>query len=127
MRCERARRIDALIGAVGLFDALRKDHVVVGRYGAALGLRFLHKRVIIDGHVLIFVCLNDHDHGEISDEQREEHREGDHGVRDALAEGYASKHAFSGDVAGARCDLRFHSGRLIATLEQEAHSDEARE
>ena len=85
MRCERACRIDALIGAVGLFDALREDHVVVSGYGAAFGLRFLHERVIIDGHVLVFICLNDHDHGEIGNEQREEHREGDHSVRDALS------------------------------------------
>ena len=125
MCCERARRIDALIGAVGLFDALREDHVIVGGYGAAFGLRFLHERVIVDGHVLVFVCLDDHDHGEVGDEQREEHREGDHGVRDALAERYASEHAFGRDIAGARCDLRFNAGRLIAAFEQEAHGDEA--
>ena len=67
MRCEGARGVDALIGAIGLFDALREDHVIVGGYGSAFGLRFLHERVIVDGHVLIFVCLDDHDHGEVGD------------------------------------------------------------
>ena len=90
MRSEVACGVFALVGAIVLQHGMSQEHIVVCGDGPALGFGFFCQRMVVDGHVLIFICLDNHDHRQVSNQQRKQGGEHDHGAGKALAQGNAS-------------------------------------
>ena len=106
---------------------MSQEHIVVCGDGAALGFGFFCQRMVVDGHVLIFICLDNHDHRQVSNQQRKQGGEHDHGAGKALAQGNASQRTVQAYYARARCHFGAQARALIACAQQEAQDDEARQ
>ena len=124
MAREVARWVDARVRAVVVLDALREDGSVVGGNGAALGLRLTRHGVVVRRHVLVVARLHDHDQREVRHERREHEREHDHGVREALAERDAPKHAVCADDGRGVHDFGGRARALVAAAQEESDDDE---
>ena len=127
MCSEVACGVFALVGAIVLQYGMSKEHVIVRSDGAALGFRLFCQRVVVDGHVLVFVCLDNHDHRQVGNQQRKEGREYDHGAGKAFAQGNATQRAVQAYYACARCHFGAQARALIACAQQEAQDNEARQ
>ena len=106
---------------------MSQKHVVVCGDGAAFGFRFFCQRMVIDRHVLVFVCLDNHDHRQVGNQQRKQGRKHDHSAGKALAQGNASQRTVQAYYARTRCHFGAQARALIARAQQEAQDDEARQ
>ena len=156
VRGQRALRVGAHEGAIGLLQRLGKRHAVGREDGATLHVLALLDGVVVVGQLLVVVGLDHLDVGEVGDEQRKEQREEGHERREAVAQGHAAqdaalhraqreaaagvlalhhgrgaggaaKHEAAGPVGAVAGGQHVSAGALVAAAQQQAHDDEARE